>query len=167
MPAPCAVDAPGEAEPLSASQLVLTRCVWLAVFALMWGLGFTAHSLQQLAEYRAAAAVAAERRQRAIELHDTVKHDLARMRMLNPSMEAKNIGGDEVRLLDEQVQRAAAHLSGLLGVLSGRPHKSAPEPPISARPTGAVVGPVPLGDIASCRARPTRTCRVHGARHHS
>ena len=103
---------------LTVSQIVLTGLVWLTLFGLAWGFGFTVHSLQRLAEYRAAEAVAAERRQWAIELHDTLKHDLVRMRMLTQSLTAKGSEEREVVLLDEQVQLASRHLSGLLGVLA-------------------------------------------------
>ncbi|HSN44645.1 MAG TPA: hypothetical protein VLR88_11400, partial [Propionibacteriaceae bacterium] len=103
---------------LTATQIVMTGLVWLALFALAWGFGFTVHSLQRLAEYRAAEAVAAVRREWAIELHDTLKHDLVRMRMLTQSLSAKGSVDREVVLLDDQVQLASSHLSGLLGVLT-------------------------------------------------
>ncbi len=104
---------------LSVAQIVLTAFTWLTLFALAGGLGWTVHSLQRLAEYRAAEAVAAVRRQWAIELHDTLKHDLARMRMVTQSLLATGDANEKIGILDEQVRTAGTHLSGLLDVLAG------------------------------------------------
>ncbi|HNV11223.1 MAG TPA: hypothetical protein PKN27_07820, partial [Propionibacteriaceae bacterium] len=52
-------------------------------------------------------------------LHDTLKHDLARMRMVTQSLLATGDANEKIGILDEQVRTAGTHLSGLLDVLAG------------------------------------------------